>query len=207
MEKYSKITKTEKKLAEIIEATFNCISEKGYDKVTMKEISKYAKMSKGAINHYFKKKEDILVAVLEELDRKLFKNVDDKIKNGDENVKGSKAVEDMLRYRLSGSFELTKADPTIMYVLVDFASLSRNDTRYHDIIKHFFSKYSYLSSIGVKKGIQSGLYKNVVPEEIGVIIVAIVIGIGIQWILNEGSFDYDSVTQIAEDMVINFLEK
>ena len=109
--------KAEVRIAEIVEATFRCMSEKGYDKLTMSEIAKYAKMSKGAINYYFKKKEDILVAVLKELDRRLFEIVDNKIKGIDQNAQGSEAVENLLKYRIKGSFELTKEDPTLMYVL------------------------------------------------------------------------------------------
>jgi AcrR family transcriptional regulator len=199
--------KSEIKIAQIVEATFKCISDKGYDKLTMNEIAEYANMSKGAINHYFKKKEDILVAVLKELDRRLFEVVDNKIKGINQNVQGAKAVEDLLRYRLKGSFELTKEDPTLMYLLADFFALSRKDDRYRGIIQKFFKKYSYLSSVGVKKGIEAKLYKDVDLEQIGIVLWGIFIGIGIQWVLNEGSFDYDSVIQIAEDMTFNYLKQ
>ncbi len=199
--------KAEVRIAEIVEATFRCISEKGYDKLTMSEIAKYAKMSKGAINYYFKKKEDILVAVLKELDRRLFEIVDNKIKGIDQNAQGSEAVENLLRYRIKGSFELTKEDPTLMYVLSDFLALSRKDNRYRGIIQHFFKKYSYLSSIGVKKGIEGNLYKNVDLRQIGTVLWGLYIGIGIQWVLDEGSFDYDSVIQIAEDMTLYYLKR
>ena len=194
-----KSNKSEERIAQIVEGTFKCIYEKGYSKVTMQEISEYTGLSKGAINHYFKRKEEILIAVLNELDRKLFKTVDDKIKD-------SINVEDHLRFRLSGSFELTKYDPTLMYVLLDFLALSNSNKKYGNIIRRFFKKYRYLSSVGVKSGLDAGLYRDIIPEEIGVIVVAIIIGIGFQWILSEGSFNYESVSKIAEEMIVKFLE-
>lgn len=193
-------TKSEERISQIIEGTFKCIYEKGYSNVTMQAISQYTGLSKGAINHYFKKKEDILVAVLKELDRKLFKNVDEK-------VRGSEQIKDHLRFRLSGSFELTKLDPTLMYVLLDFLSLSISNDKYGKIVKRFFKKYRYLSSVGVESGLQAGVYRDVNPRDIGVIVVAIIIGIGVQWILDEDGFDYERVTKIIEDMIIKYLEE
>jgi AcrR family transcriptional regulator len=202
-----KDSKSEMRVAEIIEATFRCISEKGYGNLTMNAIAEYAKMSKGAINHYFKKKEDILVAVLKELDRRLFKIVDDKIKGLDQNARGPKSVEDLVRYRLQGSFELTKENPALMYVLADFIALSRKDERYRSIIQHFFKKYRYLSSIGVKRGIENKVFKNVNLEHMGIFLWGSFIGLGMQWVLDEGSFDYDAVIQITNDMVLDYLKE
>ena len=191
--------KAERRRNQIIEAAFRCIAEKGYENVTMNTISEYARLSKGAINYYFKTKEDILVAVLNQLDRKLYAVVDEK-------VRGTTKSEDHLRYRLSGSFELTREDPTLIYVLMDFLSLGVNRPEFKKIIKKFFSKYRYLSSVGVNPGLEAGLYRHVEPAKIGAVVVALIIGLGIQWVLDEDGLDFDGVTELAEDMVIKYLE-
>ncbi len=89
-------------------------------------------LSRGAINHYFKKKEDILVAVLEALDRKLFKLVDDKLKDA-----SHLETEDYMRIRLNVSFELAKDDPAFMYVITDFLSLAMNNPVHKKGIRKF----------------------------------------------------------------------
>ncbi len=187
-------------MKQIVCSTLKCIGDNGYSKVTMQLISEYAGLSKGAINHYFKKKEDILGAVLKEVDRQLFNFVDEKIKKTD-------SVENYLRYRLSGSFELNKSNPTLIYILIDFLALSiRGNTVYADVIKKFFRKYRALSSAGVKSGQEAGLYKDTAPEDVGAIIVGIIIGIGSQLVMERGSFNYDDTAKMAEDMIINYLE-
>jgi len=190
----------EKRIKQIVDSTLRCIGDNGYSKVTMQLISEYTGLSKGAINHYFKKKEDILIAVLNEVDRQLFVFLDEKIRKTDN-------VENYLRYRLSGNFEIHKFNPALLYILFDFLALSiRGNTLYTDIIKRLFKKYRYLSSIGVKLGQKAGLYRNVMPEDLGAIIVGIIIGIGSQWIMERGSFDYDNAAKIAEDMIVNYLK-
>lgn len=192
------IEKTEQRKKQIVEATFKCIAEKGYENVTMKAISEYAQLSKGAIAHYFKSKEDILIAVLDQLDKKLFAIVDEKVKN-------TTVSEDHLRYRLSGSFELARDDPTLIYVLMDFLSLGIKRPDFRRIITKFFSKYRYLSSAGVGPGLEAGIYRDVEPAKIGSIVVALILGLNIQWILDGEGFDFDGVAKIAEEMVIKYL--
>jgi len=195
-----KQSKRDDRAAQIIEAAFRIIKDKGYNNLTMQELSTYSNISKGGINHYFKNKEEILIAVLEELDRRLFQAVDDIIENPED-------PDDMLRKRCSGGFEMAKDDPTLLYVLIDFTALSKNNSKYFEIIKHFFNKYRYLASVGVKKGINSNTYNDIIPEEFGAVMLGLWFGIWFQWVFQKEAFNYDRVTKIAEEMMFNYLEK
>jgi AcrR family transcriptional regulator len=194
--------RADQRINQIVEATIRCIADSGYENLTMQSISDYSGLSRGAINHYFKKKEDILVAVLATLDRKLFKLVDDKLKDT-----SHLETDDYMRLRLSLTFELAKDDPAFMFVITDFLSLAMNNPVYRDGIRKFFKKYRYLSSVGLKPGLESGEYRDVIPESIGTIVMAVIFGVGIQWVLDKESFDFNDVTKIAEDMVMIYLQK
>ena len=52
---------------EIIKAARYLFHTKDYDKTTMQDIMEYLKIAKGTIYHYFKSKEDILEAVIEDI--------------------------------------------------------------------------------------------------------------------------------------------
>ena len=112
--------RAQERIDQIIEATIKCIVDNGYENLTMQSISEYSNLSRGAINHYFKRKEDILVSVLEALDRKLFKLVDDKVGDASD-------VEDHMRFRLSITLDLAKKDPVFMYLITDFLALAMNN--------------------------------------------------------------------------------
>jgi len=191
--------KAAKRISQIIEATFSCIAKEGYGNVTMNSIAKYSKLSKGAINHYFKKKEDILIAVLNELDRKIFQLVDEKVRN-------SVNYEDHIKYRITEPFENITNDPTLFYVLVDFMSMSNTNANYKERVKYFLKKYRYLSSVGVRSGLEAGAYRNIDPEIIGTIMVSIYLGFGIQWILDKENINFKELTKTWLDMLIKYLE-
>lgn len=190
----------QKRIDQIIDATSRCIADNGYENLTMQTISEYSGLSRGAINHYFKRKEDILVAVLQSLDRKLFDMVDAKVRNASQ-------VEDHMRERLSVTFQLTKEDPVFMYLITDFLALAMNNPIHGDGIRKFLKKYRYLSSVGLRPGLASGKYREVNPQSIGAIVMAVIIGIGVQWVLAKDAFNYDEVAKIAEDMVMLYLHK
>ena len=87
--------------AQIIEAALACFTRKGYTNTAMDDIVAESGLSKGAIHHYFKTKEDILLAAFRELDLKLYSSVDSKLKD-------TKDIKDFLGKRIEGPFELVK---------------------------------------------------------------------------------------------------
>lgn len=199
MNENSKALKKEQRVSQIIDATFRCIADKGCKNVTLECIAEYSGLSRGAINHYFKKKEEILASVISHLDHKLFKLVDDKIKDATK-------IEDHMRFRLSGSLDLAKDDPLFIKVITDFLALAMSNPVHGEGVRKFFKKYRRLASVGLKPGLESGKYRKVVPEQIGAIAMAVIIGIGIQWVIDENAFDYEKVAKIAEDMIMLYME-
>jgi AcrR family transcriptional regulator len=199
MTKNTKTPKKEKRLSQIIDAAYQCIADKGYENLTMESISEYSGLSRGAINHYFKKKEEILASIILHLDRNLFKLVDDKIKDATK-------IEDYMRFRLSGSLDLAKDDPLFIKVITDFLALAMSNPVHGEGIRKFFKKYRHLASVGLKPGLENGKYRKVIPEQIGAIALAVIIGIGIQWVIDEKAFDYEKVAKIAEDMIMLYME-
>ena len=116
-------------------------------------------------------------------------------------------AEDYMRIRLSGTLELAKDDPAFMNVIVDFLSMAMSNPVHRRGIRRFFKKYRRLSSVGLKPGFENGIYRNVKPEIFGAIIMAVIFGLGIQWVIDKDSFNFDEVTKIAEDMVMLYLKK
>ena len=198
MNSNAKDNKKDKRVSQIIDAAYKCIGDKGYENVTMQSIAEYSGLSRGAINHYFKKKEAILVSVIEHLDHKLFELVDNKIKD-------AKETEDYMRFRLIGSLDLAKEDPLFICVITDFLALAMSNHVHGEGIRTFLKKYRHLSSAGLRPGLESGEYREVEPEEIGAISMALIIGIGIQWVIDKEAFDYDKVAKIAEDMIMDYM--
>lgn len=60
----------EAKRNEIVQALYACLSEKGHEKVTTKEIALQAGMAPGVIHYYFKSKDEIVACLMDHLAEK-----------------------------------------------------------------------------------------------------------------------------------------
>ncbi len=185
---------------QIVKATLKCISELGYNNVTMQIISSYSGLSKGAIHHYFKSKGDILMAAFRELDAKLYDSVDRKVKK-------AKSTRDFLSTRIEGPFELIRSDASLFTCLTEFLAISDGKEDYAREIKKFFAKYRRLIRWGFEVGIKEGVYRPVALDEASSILLALSLGIEIQLRVDSSALDIDKVIEIIREMVFRFLAK
>ena len=52
---------------ELTQAAMECIANKGYDRVTLDDVTKEAGLSKGIASYYFRNREELLVSVIEKM--------------------------------------------------------------------------------------------------------------------------------------------
>ena len=57
---------------ELTQAALKCMALKGYDRVTLDDVTKEAGLSKGIASYYFKNREELLVSVI----RKMWENIE-----------------------------------------------------------------------------------------------------------------------------------
>src|SRR5207247_9916699 len=57
----------EARRAEILDAAWRCLADKGYHQTTMQDVCEESGLSYGAIYRYFASKEDILIAIFERI--------------------------------------------------------------------------------------------------------------------------------------------
>lgn len=75
-----------KRREQIVWALYNCLSEKGHEKVTIKEIAAQAKLPPGVIHYYFKSKDEIVSILAEAIIEKYSKIVDSRIAEAKSNA-------------------------------------------------------------------------------------------------------------------------
>lgn len=68
--------RTNLRRTQILEAATRVFAEKGYHRATTKDIARAAEMAEGTIYLYFKNKAELLIALLEHLDRKTTQSAD-----------------------------------------------------------------------------------------------------------------------------------
>ena len=62
-----KIEISEIRKEELTQAALKCMALKGYDRVTLDDVTKEAGLSKGIASYYFKNREELLVSVIQKM--------------------------------------------------------------------------------------------------------------------------------------------
>jgi len=156
-------TNYESKRLELIQIAFKIFMEKGYENTTITDILRASGISKGAMYHYFDKKEDILDAVLNyiiDVDEKRYKDIvnDRKIGAIDKVIKIIKSSESEKPQEVIKAREKL-SDRQIS--IFDYRSKELSNRRSLEMISKI-----------IKEGAMSGEFDTIYPEEASELIIS-----------------------------------
>lgn len=99
----------------ILEVAAKLFLEKGYEKTTMRDIVEQVNMSKGAIYHHFKSKEEIIKEVYRMQEEQMQSQLSD-IQEGIKEMNGRDKLRTVLRHSVEGQQDQTSEEPVADYV-------------------------------------------------------------------------------------------
>ena len=200
---------------ELTQAALKCLAAKGYDRVTLDDVTKEAGLSKGIASYYFNTREDLLVSVI----HKMWDNVmglADRIWELPDKVDQERDVYNRVKKYYSDPgvdlvgvitngvrFLVTWIDenPHIIKVVLEFwCQVPRNPM----ITKLNVSMHRFLASISaivIQEGIKRGIFKKRDPMLAAYILISAITGLAFNNIINKGDFD----TNKFERDVCNFI--
>ncbi|OGW14803.1 MAG: hypothetical protein A3G93_16685 [Nitrospinae bacterium RIFCSPLOWO2_12_FULL_45_22] len=188
---------TEKRKKQIIEATYQCILEKGYNACTMQDIADKTEVSKGIIHYYFDTKEKLLISAMENLVNQWDALIADKLN-------GIKDPKQALRGLLDVCLEIAQ-DGVSYEMLVNFWSEISQKKAFRDVNAHFYSHYREMIGDIIEEGINQGLFKKVDPHLLATLIISIIDGLSLQWLFEKKAFALGKAKKMAEDLILALL--
>lgn len=142
-------------IGRLMEATKALIMEKGCHSITMQDIMKKSALSKGAIFHYVKSKNEIFIWVLqerlEETNRKFMQEVEQDNPNFEQPMR--KIKESILAYENQNDV----TNKVLLYLLG-----KEEDPMVAEALKNYYDRSVYLA----KRWIEAGQRHGVIPEAI-----------------------------------------
>jgi len=192
------LTLESKRRSQIISAARQVFSRKGYDAATVDEIAEGAGVSKGLIYHYFRSKEDILVATAEAW-----------LDTFEEYTKRMTAAEATASSKLL-SVQRLHTEETIKgwdFVLVQvefWSELLRQPEIAHHYARMFRNARSLLAAT-IEEGIASGEFRPVPAKEVASLMMAMVDGLTLQRMADKRAFSWRSVSHAMDDLLFNGL--
>lgn len=118
----------------IKEATFKLLAEKGYTNLTMRDIAKKAGTAVGQLTYHYKKKETLIISVIED------------VSNGciEELKRRMKESKNKLRTIIDFFDDIYEKEPDMEKLLVDFMAESMWDESIKEKFKNFIEKVTEL---------------------------------------------------------------
>ena len=138
---------------EILEAALHCFSSKGYHLTTVDDIVKACGLSKGAVYHYFKSKEEIFLSLLQRRSDAVLQELAEKLSTIPSPL-------EKLRYwiRNDSTFDLKKKK--FMYVHIESWMYATDAPHVREQLKKSFDAFFQLTEDIIREGQQLGEIKE-----------------------------------------------
>ncbi len=173
--------------------------EKGYHGTSIEDITRAAKLTKGALYWHFRSKEDLLKKIVEEYEKRF---LDGMIQAVNE-VKGSipDKIEKYFRYNSAFAYynrELCVSFDTLAAELVG---------AHHGIEAEFrriYRKYQKFLSNLIVQGKKEKVFKREMDEDLSaLVIIAFHVGILLQWSMNKDEIDGEAYVDTFKKIMLN----
>ena len=163
---------------QILEAAEEVFAEKGVHAARMDDIAEKSGLSKGTLYWYFKSKDDILIAIFEQMFKQEFDELE-KIAQ----------IESSVTDRLFTITERTIIDVQRMLRLMplayEFISLAFRRKFVQDAFKHYINRYMEILIPILQQGIEAGEFRDTDPLEIAIAIGAVIEGTMLLWVYDK----------------------
>jgi TetR/AcrR family fatty acid metabolism transcriptional regulator len=177
-------TKEDGRREEIVRAALRLILKTGYNSVTLADIAEQVGVSKGLISYYFPKKEDVFVAVLEQI-------VDRLTTDFQSFYTADAPAAEKLKMIFANLFGNEKRARRYYTVVIDYLAQAIRNRQVQEYTQLIYASYrTYMERI-VQDGVASGEFRQADPERAASMILALMEGLVLQWFFDKKGFDLD----------------
>lgn len=182
----------------ILEATLETIAREKISGTRMHLIAKDAGMSQSNLHYYYPTKNELLIALLDEIQERFSKkrteSVDLKNKSFEENLSGLFAEKK----------DVILNDKKIDYAQFDYWVQGTVNPEIRSKFERTFDEWRDDISEVLQKNSEYGEMNPKYAEMLPYIIVSLMMGASMQYLIDEGKFDLDQYFDTAKKMVMDF---
>lgn len=182
---------------QIINATIECISRYGYSNFSMQDVAKIAEVSKGIIHYYFLNKEDLMMTVLDYVSA----DIENLLHAGDLNPDPVTRLSNVIW--MCSSVVQNKRE--YYRINMDFWTQIDQKEKVREEIASHYAKFRNSIAIIIQQGITLGVFRKGESTQFASMIIAMIDGIALQWLFDEGVYNYDEIVKNCEEAILNFL--
>ena len=184
---------------QIVEALFQCLSEKGHEKVTVKDIAEQAGLHYGVIHYYFQSKDEIVSALSESIVSRYEHLLLDRIRNVQSAAEKIRISLDFL----IDEFIFNRRLNRVFYNLVQMAF--EHKTVRIALRRQLRAYRGHIADV-IEEGIENGEFKRGKKAEIASVMVALIEGMALQWMIEPKALNRDVARRLISDTLGKHLQ-
>ena len=185
---------------QILDAALHVIVQNGYHQSRMDDIVSTSGLSKGAIYWYYKSKKDVY---LDLVNHWVVRYSNSLLKLTQKNISSSEQLKNLFET----FFHQFEKDPIVFKALLEFWSLAGRDAEFNiKLEKVTYNFIQYIESI-IKKGVESGEFKQVNPNIAAMSIMVVIEGISWFTLFEKNSVSAKEYTETVFEFILSGLLK
>ena len=173
---------SDERKAQIINAAESVFTQKGFDEARMDDIAEETGLSKGTLYLYFKSKDDLIIAILDRMFQREFKQLD----NLDQPAQSSTdAIWNITELLTKEILSLLRLIP----IVYQFLALAFRNRYVQMAMKKYINRYLDILIPIIQRGIDSGEFRQVDAREVAVAMGAMIEGTLLLWVYDKSIVD------------------
>jgi TetR/AcrR family transcriptional repressor of bet genes len=186
---------------QIVRATIRCLAREGYSGLTMKKVSREARVSQGILHYYFADKRAILVAALQTVMADLDRRVAAAQARSGADPRGR------LRALIRASLEAAVEAREVWIVFVEFWGEMMHDRRLRAINAELYIRLRRLLAALVAQGIRTRRYRRVGAAQAAAVVLGLLDGVALQLTFDPKAFSVGAAARFCEEALERYLAR
>jgi TetR/AcrR family transcriptional repressor of bet genes len=186
---------------QIVRATIRCLAREGYSGLTMKKVSREARVSQGILHYYFADKRAILVAAL----GAVMDDLDARVRAAQARSGPDAAAR--LRALIEASLRTALEAREVWVVFVEFWGEMMHDDRLRAINAGLYTRMRRLIGALIRQGTRRGQFRPVEPTRAAAVILGLLDGVALQLTFDPEAFDVATATRFCQEALGRYLAR
>lgn len=184
---------------QIVRATIRCLAREGYSGLTMKKVSREARVSQGILHYYYADKRAILVAALETVMTDLDRRV------AAAQARSGRDPQARLRALIQASLQAAVEAREVWLVFVEFWGEMMHDARLRAINAELYTRLRRIIAALLGPGVRAGRYRRVDVAQAAAVILGLLDGVALQLTFDPKAFSVTAAVRFCEDTIERYL--
>jgi AcrR family transcriptional regulator len=175
---------SDERKSQILNAAEGVFTKKGFDEARMDDIAEETGLSKGTLYLYFKSKEELIIAILDRIFQGVFKQLD--ARQNDE-LSATEAIHQFTEEAIRDYKRMLRLLP----IAYEFLALAFRNKVVQKALRQYLRRFMDVLVPMIQRGIDSGEFRRVDPQEVAIAVGAIYEGTVLLWVYDSTLIDME----------------